>query len=105
MNKAKKFKIFFKDNLFWLIHYSNGNAIFRTEEVEEGFLVYYDVIVCIEDDSLAVMEDEYGKGFTYNMKEIYCLTEYVVEINQLDVFTIKSDTLFSNVNRHYEEGL
>jgi len=103
MTLTKKYHTFFKQNLFYLLDYNNGLAVFRTEEVEDGFLCYYDIICSINDNSLEVLEDEKSHKFTYSIDEIYDLTDYVVEINQHDVFTIKSDVLFSNVERRNEQ--
>jgi hypothetical protein len=104
MSLTKKYRNFFKNDHFYLYQYNNGIASFRCEQVEEGFLVSYEIIVCVLDESLEFIEDEYEKGFSYEIDEIYSISDYVVEINQHDIFTVKSDTLFSNVNRHYEKG-
>lgn len=105
MTLKKKYELFFKDNLFYLVNYNNGLAEFRTEVVEDGFLCYYDIICSIDDDSLEVLEEEKEHKFTYSIQEIYYLTDYVVEINQQDVFTIKADVLFSNVERRNEQKI
>ena len=102
---TQKYRTFFDNDLFVLIDYTNGLAHFRAQSTEEGFMCYYDIISSISDDNLEVLEEEFGQPFTYNIDEIYGLTDYIVEINQHDVFTIKADTLFSSVNRRNEQKI
>ena len=105
MNYTKKFHTFFKNDNFYLLNYSNGLAEFRTETIEDGFLTYYDIICSIKDSNLELMEDEYGEGFVYTIDVIYDLAELVKEITQHDVFTIKSDVLFSLIKRRNEQKI
>ena len=105
MSLTKKYHTFFKSDFFYLLDYNNGIGNFRTETVEDGFLVYFDIIVCVTDDSLEAIEDEFGNRFTYTIDEIYNISEYIVEINQHDVFTIKADVLFSNIERQNEQKI
>jgi hypothetical protein len=96
MNYTKKFHTFFKNDNFYLLYYSNGLAEFRTKTIEDGF---------IKDSNLELMEDEYGECFVYTIDAIYDLAELVKEITQHDVFTIKSDVLFSLINRKNEQKI
>ena len=105
MSLTKKYRTFFKSDYFCLYQYNNGIASFRCEQVEEGFLVSYEIIVCVLDESLEAIEDEYENGLTYKIDEIYGITDYVVEISQHDIFTIKSDVLFSNIERQNEQKI
>jgi len=104
MKLSKKFEIFFKNDVFYIHDYNNGIAIFRTNGIDEdGFLSYYDIISSIDDDSLLIMEENIKEYHEYTIKDIYLYSDYIVEINQLDVFTIKSDTLFSNIRSKQDE--
>lgn len=103
MNLTNHYRIFFSQDTFYLYDYNNGVAIFRCEVVEEGFLSYYDIIIVANDDSLGILENEFGEGFNYSIEDIYAHAEYISEINQQDVFTIKSDTLFSSVEKQINE--
>ena len=104
MNFTKYFETFFRSNEFYLLDYTNVVAHFRTEEVEEGFLCYYDIICTIHDDFLEEFE-ELPFNESYNIKDIYCRADYVSEINQHDVFSVKSDILFSNVQNQNEKEI
>jgi hypothetical protein len=104
MNKTKHYSVFFKNDVFYLVDYTNGIAHFRTEVVEEGFLCYYDIICTVHDDFLEELEETDYKDF-YTIKEIYCRAEYISEINQHNVFSVKADVLFSNVERQNEKEI
>jgi hypothetical protein len=106
MSLTKHYKTFFSKDIFYLYEYNNGIAAFRTQVIEDGFLSYYDIIAVIHDDSLGVMENEFGENFEYSIDDIFSHSDYISEINQHDVFTVKSDILFSNVEKQiHEKGL
>ena len=102
---TQKYRAFFGNDLFSLIDYTNGLAHFRTQTVEDGFMCYYDILCSISDDNLEVLEDEFEQPFAYKIDDIYGFTDYVIEINQHDVYTVKVDTLFSNINRRNEQKI
>lgn len=103
MSLTKHYRTFFSKDTFYLLDYNNGIAIFRTEVVEEGYMSFYDIISIIHDDSLGILENEFGESFTYSIEDIYNHSDYISEINQHDVFSVKSDILFSNVQKKINE--
>lgn len=104
MNLTKHYRLFFKSDKFYLVDYTNGVAHFRCEVIEDGFLCYYDIICTINDDYLEELE-ETDFNDVYTIEDIYQRAEYINEISQHDVFSIKSDVLFSEVKRKNEKEI
>lgn len=106
MNHKRKYQLYFKNVPFHFVEYNNGVARYKTDFLDDdGDLTSYDIIISVDDNWLEVVEDEYGEYHIYTIEDIYDRANHINEINQSDIYEIKVDTLFSNVNRHYEKGI
>lgn len=85
--------------------WANGIAQYKTDFLDdEGDLSSYDIIISVADNWLECVEDEWQQLHIFTIEDIYDRAHHINEINQSDIYEIKVDTLFSNVNRHYEKG-